>query len=210
MNAEVFPIFATPLYKSKLNVDREKILDIAEKKEYDWLVDVNNGYRSKESYILNCSEFTQLKQEIEKHIQFFIYDILSVRKDIKFYITNSWIIKHKKENWSHTHHHNNSLISGIYYINVNEETGKIYFHKSQHFLNLFPSFFKILFDDHNHFNSSKIEILPCNNDLILFPSHLYHEVEENKSEENRYCLAFNCFIEGTLGQDSEVDTLIFK
>jgi uncharacterized protein (TIGR02466 family) len=210
MNAEVFPIFATPLYRSKLNFDHKKILDIAEKKEYNWLTNANNGYKTNESYILNCSEFTQLKQEIKKHIHFFVHDILKVRKDIKFYITNSWIMKHKKGNWSQNHHHSNSLISGIYYINVNEETGKIYFNKSQHFLNLFPSFFKILFDDYNYFNSRRIEILPCNDDLLLFPSHLYHEVEENKSEENRYCLAFNCFIETTLGQDSDMDTLIFK
>ena len=45
--------------------------------------------------------------------------------------------------------------------------------------------------DKNHFN-------PKNGDLILFPSDLKHSVTANRSDEERFSLAFNYMIRGTL------------
>ena len=41
-----------------------------------------------------------------------------------------------------------------------------------------------------------------NNLLVLFPSHLIHSTEKNNSDQNRYSLAFNYFVEGELGGDT--------
>ena len=35
--------------------------------------------------------------------------------------------------------------------------------------------------------------------LVLFPSNLMHRVEENKSNANRYSLAFNLYCRGNFG-----------
>ena len=36
-------------------------------------------------------------------------------------------------------------------------------------------------------------------DLLLFPSHLLHRVEDNMSDKDRYMIAFNYFLEGEIG-----------
>ena len=43
--------------------------------------------------------------------------------------------------------------------------------------------------------------------LVVFPSNLMHRVEENKSDENRYSLAFNLFCKGNLGHNESQLTL---
>ena len=38
--------------------------------------------------------------------------------------------------------------------------------------------------------------------MLIFPSDLWHKIEENKSNENRYSLAFNVMPVGTIGNDN--------
>ena len=45
-------------------------------------------------------------------------------------------------------------------------------------------------------------------DIILFPSSLTHSVEPVTSDETRISLAFNSFIKGVLGNNSELTELI--
>ena len=210
MNAEVLPLFSIPLYKTKLSCDLKTILNYTKNSKFVWLEEVKNGYRSEQVNILDSLELREIKNEIQNHIIFFTQNILKIEKSINFYITNSWIVKHEKNNWSQKHYHDNSLISGIYYFNVNEETGKLIFHKEHHFLNLFPSILNIPFDESSIFNSSEVIIEPNNGDLIMFPSHLLHSVSENKSDIDRYCLVFNCFIKGKLGTNIGMNELEIK
>jgi len=45
----------------------------------------------------------------------------------------------------------------------------------------------------------------------LFPSHLVHKVEKNLSDKDRYCIAFNFFIEGEFfTKESKIDYLKIK
>ena len=41
------------------------------------------------------------------------------------------------------------------------------------------------------------------NQLLLFPSNLFHSVENNQNSETRICLAFNILIKGDLS-DTEI------
>ncbi len=210
MIADVFPLFSTPLYKTTLNYDLQKILKYVEGIEFEWLEEVKNGYRSKDVYILESFILFDLKKEIQSNINFFVYDILGVNKNIIFEVTNSWIMKHEKGNCAQDHYHDNCLISGIYYFQINDKSGEIVFKKNSEHLNVFPSILNIPFETTNNYNVKDFQLTPNNNDLILFPSHLIHSVGVNESDENRYCLAFNCFIKGTLGTDAGFNKLELK
>ena len=37
--------------------------------------------------------------------------------------------------------------------------------------------------------------------ILIFPSHLEHSVNENKSNQNRYSIAFNFYVRGTFGKE---------
>ena len=43
--------------------------------------------------------------------------------------------------------------------------------------------------------------------LLLFPSHLLHKTEPNLSNKSRYCLAFNVFFKGSIGDDQGLNRL---
>jgi uncharacterized protein (TIGR02466 family) len=208
MNIELFPIFSTPIYKTNIfeNVNAEEILRCI-KKEFFSLLHEKNGYKSDNSYVLEKTELKDLKNIIQHNINFFAYDLLGVDKNIEFYITNSWLMKHKSGQWAQRHTHANSLLSGIFYLQVNENTGSLLFEKGLSHIGIFPSIFDIPFQKDTQFNFTKFSIRPNNNDLILFPSHLPHSVEVNNSNEDRYCLSFNVFVKGNLGNNCGINYL---
>jgi len=41
-----------------------------------------------------------------------------------------------------------------------------------------------------------------NNDMIIFPSWIKHEVLENKTDTTRFVLRYNVFIKGKMGNDN--------
>ena len=51
----------------------------------------------------------------------------------------------------------------------------------------------------NLLNSSSWVIKPAPNQVVIFPSYLYHEVTFHGATEDRYSLAFNLFPKGPLG-----------
>ena len=94
------------------------------------------------------------------------------------------------------HKHCNSWISGVYYPHT---TDGICFHRPQ------TSNWSLERDEWNAFNSDIWKIEPVNNTLLIFPSLLQHSILKNKSDKNRYSIAFNALPIGRFGQgDSTV------
>jgi hypothetical protein len=46
-------------------------------------------------------------------------------------------------------------------------------------------------------------------DILLFPSHLEHMVEQTTSDEERVSLSFNTFLKGSVGEQLALTELIF-
>ena len=59
-------------------------------------------------------------------------------------------------------------------------------------------------NNYNLYNVEGWAIKPRNNQLLLFPSQLRHEVYPNESDTERYCIAFNFFAFGKFGYDDQV------
>jgi uncharacterized protein (TIGR02466 family) len=210
LDVDVYPLFSTPLYKTNLGRDDTDILDFTKNEKFPFSEHITNGYVSSNVYVLENDVLIELKSALQNNINFFAYEVLGVSNQIQFYITNSWIMKHEPENWAQQHFHNNSLLTGIYYFDVSENSGAITFSKDRSITNTLPPMFDFSYSKETTFNTKSMNIIPKNGDLILFPSHLLHSVDHNKSEKDRYCLAFNVFIKGTLGNDYSFNRLDFK
>lgn len=193
-------IFASPIYLNEIKV-KNKWIQYAEKIPYERNF-INNGFMSKDTYILD--KIPELKKQIEKSIEDYSRNILKISKKQKFVILNSWVNKHIKGDWGQDHNHLNSMFSGVYYLQDDEDMGNLIFRRTPYFQSLFPNNFCVEYDEKNILNTDDVHIETKKNLLVMFPSHIMHSIEMNKSNKIRYSLAFNVFIKGRLGGGPEM------
>jgi len=206
MKSEVLQLFPISVYKSKLEID-EDTKKFIYSQEYERMGS-GNGDFTKNKYVLDTPECKNLKTQIEKHLNIFTNDYLTVKDNINFYMQNSWAVKHNKGDWGQQHCHANSLLSGVCYLKTNKNSGNIVFHKPDGYTNLFHTSTMILFNDYDNHNCESFDICPEEGDILIFPSHLMHSIKSNNSDMDRYSLAFNFHIEGELySKDSKIDYL---
>ena len=141
-----------------------------------------SGWQSKE-FIDNPRFPNLLENILDKSIyQFF-------RK--KLTVTDWWININCPNSYNMQHTHPGAHFSGVYYLQVPENSGNIYFPNPWSFasayeLEAYTEEFKT--KAHQHFFQI---IKPKEGMLLVFPSHLVHGVDLNKSEEDRISISFN-------------------
>ena len=194
---ELLPLFSIPVYISSVDIDDDTVT-LVENIEFKRL-DINNGDRSKDTYILNSEGFKNLQSSIMSHVERLVREVFFVEKYINFEMKNSWIMRHTAGDYAGGHFHPNSMLSGILYIKTDNQSGDLIFKKVPNHLTIFSGNLDLPVSEHSIFNSSTWRITPKNNQLIIFPSHLVHEVTKCISNNIRYCIAFNLFPTGTLG-----------
>jgi uncharacterized protein (TIGR02466 family) len=205
-NFSVTPLFSIPFCRCNIGYIPDDIRKIIVNLEYERTPADTNFY-SVNKYVLEIEELKILKNKIMDQVNNFVYDVLDVKDNMKFNIENSWVNKHHKGDSSPEHYHGNSLISGVFYLDADENSGAISFFKDKTHYNLWTETVRVDFNYQdpannktpNFYNAQSIEFFPQKNDLILFPSILNHEVSANRSETVRYSLAFNLFPRGTAG-----------
>jgi uncharacterized protein (TIGR02466 family) len=196
---QMISLFNEPLLATELNLDNIKILNYLKKLKYiNTAKTENNGALCQMSERMDLlKDLTLLKKEINTKVKFFIENILEY--NIKFKLLNSWSTQVKPNGFSQSHHHTHSFISGVYYP-FGDEGFKIEFTKK--YIN---KFFDLPIKNFNPFNSNAASIGIKSNMLILFLSDLGHEILPNKSNIDRYSLAFNVNPIGKIGnRDSEI------
>lgn len=192
---EIHNLWPTPIYKNNFEVKKEW-LNFSEVIEYE-NTSVNNGSISIDRYILN--KLPDLKKEIEIHCFNYTKKFLKIKNNANFYMQNSWILKHKKNNWAQAHYHTGSLISGVYYLDVPKNSGNIVFQRMSSYVNLFHSTINIEYDELNYINDDMQNFTIKTGDILLFPSHVMHKVRANLSNFDRYSVGFNFFVKGKFG-----------
>jgi len=111
--------------------------------------------------------------------------------DCQFNLGNMWINVNKKNHYNGLHDHPNCHISGVFWIKIPKNSGKISFQTPRCFersrlLQTIPEKLKEKF-----FVSESWNISPQEGTILLFPSDLKHEVFPNQSDEDRISIAFN-------------------
>jgi len=194
-------LFPTPVQFFKLNRELKE-------SEYNFLLNQkqreNSGNTSSvDNYILQNKELSNLNSFIELSLNKYFKEIYAPSKNVKPYITQSWVNYCKKGQFHHVHAHPNSFVSGIFYIQADINKDKIYFFRDGYRQLSIPT------NDFNLYNSTSWWLEVKTGDLILFPSSLTHKVETVETDL-RMSLSFNTFLKGTLGVNYDLTELILE
>ena len=192
MEYNMYGVFPKPVGFFKL----DKPVTAAEKK---FIIDqprTLNEYNttSVENYLLKSKKLARLKTFFDESIKIFLENVYSPVHDVSLRITQCWGNYSEKGQAHHTHAHPNSFVSGVFYVQTDTATDKIYFIKSGYNQIHMPA------KSFNQFNSESWWFEAEENSLILFPSGLSHRVDPVVVDQTRISLSFNTFPIGILGE----------
>ena len=201
---EIMPMFSTPLYVAGDIITPSILNHIKELKYIDDIAKYNGACTESQTVLDDCIE---LKAIVEKHLNFFAHGELSIDRKHRLRHTCSWATRHLNGDSAHNHSHAHSVFSGVIYIQCNDNSGRISFHNdTNHSTYITPNLMPKL-NEQTILNSSEWTLQPQNGMIVLFPSTCVHSVEENKSFEHRYSVAFNYWLDGEYGEFTNKLTL---
>lgn len=175
-------VWFTPLEK----IDLDTLITYAyflKEKMPSYNISNRGGWQSQKLVI---GESESLK-ELFNTIDILVQGICETKSLPKLSLINSWFNLNPKGAYHEIHDHKNSIISGVFYIKVPEDSGNINFYRSDSAEYFLPD----NIDSFNSFNSCKYTYEPKESFIFLFPSWLKHSVDLNNSTKDRISLSFN-------------------
>jgi uncharacterized protein (TIGR02466 family) len=187
----IYPLFSSPVVEIQVEEDLSQFNKI--KSNYEFVesnsIGSNNSFTTINRNILD--DFPEETKILLKYFNSFKDDALKF-DSTKFRLTTSWATKTKSNGYSQFHNHTNSVFSGVLYFD-HISGGDIEFTTTDnHTIQLNPP------SEINLLNMRSFFLRPRKNTLLFFPSYLLHRISENKSEQDRYSLAFNLFPTGSI------------
>jgi uncharacterized protein (TIGR02466 family) len=163
-------------------------------------VENQKNFRSNETNILNNPALKSLSDFVNESVEQYFYSIYQPSSDIKPFITLSWA-NYTEMGQSHPPHiHQNSFLSGVFYVSADDLQDEIIFYRE-------PFAYDIPAADYNQYNSTKWMIPVKTGLLLIFPSNLTHSVEVLPANRSRISISFNTFLKGNLGTKNELNYL---
>lgn len=209
---DVINLWPMPLYRARVQIDTGLLDQLCDEGQswYEDGLDSSLGPKShsesSDRHLLDREEFHALRDQIQAHVDCFVYQRLHLVPEIKWQLTTSWVNRAEPGNYHQQHWHSNSLLSGVVYLKTTPKTGHILFHKDKGYPNLFTDTLRIDWTQQSDWTIETVGLTPAPGDLLMFPSTLLHSVTENLDSEPRYSLAFNVFPRGQIapGSNSEL------
>ena len=178
-------IFADPVLQVKLDEDLNALIQFSNTLT-DGRIKSNVGGFQTGDLDLNLPQLQSLKTQILKHGSIFIREYLKIEKDV--YINNLWLNKNYYKDYNEQHVHLDCVLSGVFYVKTNPNSGDLKFFRSQSLDVWMPD---RIIQTFNHYNSTLWAFKPEDNYLFLFPAWLTHCVTPNLSQEERISISFN-------------------
>jgi uncharacterized protein (TIGR02466 family) len=205
----IIGLFPTPI--AKINLERdlssiEKNFICNQNRNPKKIEDMNLVSQTINSRLLDDDILCDLKSFFEKSLNDFFQEILKPSTNVCLKITQSWANYTNINEYHHGHNHPNSVISGVFYVNTNENSDKIIFSRNAH-TSITP--YAIDTEEYNLWNANHWELDAEEGSLLLFPSTLYHRVPSVIGEKERISISFNTFFSGEIGRDIKLNQLIF-
>lgn len=141
-----------------------------------------------------CEKILDVSEYIAKDILFF-------DSSYKTEITGMWANRQKPGAALHTHRHHNNIFAGIFYISDGDFPPIT-------FLNPCDPQMKPNVTQFNSFNSRSWHIPVLKDTLLIFPAHVDHTVESNKSDKDRYSISFNIMFRGQYSSRESLESVI--
>src|SRR6056300_1590836 len=197
-------LFPTPIYINNLDrpFTKQELKFVENQKNH---TTKNEGNVSSiDNYIINRKELKNIKKIIDIACEDYLQKIICPKeKNLKLYITQSWLNYTETNQFHHRHVHPNSVISGVLYFNCDKENDKIKFTNSKGYQQIKPEV-----NQYNIWNSDTWWFPLETGQLVMFPSSTTHQVETKKGNNTRISLAFNTFYKGTIGSNDGLTELI--
>jgi hypothetical protein len=209
MNYNVLSLVPVPVYICKTNFELTQneinFLDSLEETVLPGnnFLKNNNGGR-----ILNLPPLNRIKEMFEIHLKIYTKEVLKLKNN--FAITDTWSTRNPKNSIHESHHHPNSLFSGVFYVHSkrHNESGNLNLHLQPQFSKEFNFVYDI--EEYNEFNSVNWSFSLQTGDIIIFPSYIHHGVSPNELEEDRKIIGFNSFLDGEIGNEKYLNHLVVK
>jgi len=189
----IVPLFSVPIFYQEDSGRRlsDKELKIISETDRE---DVPNQF-SKDRNILNLPGLENLKEFCQTAINTYAAEVCKVTDE--FYITNSWATKNETSVEHYRHIHPNSIFSGVFYFQAEENASPMTVHyKSPIFKNFALEYH---YSGYSIFNSNDWSFPVRTGTLIIFPSWLEHGSLKNESTVPRQLIGFNSFVRGKFG-----------
>ena len=204
---QIFDFFPTPVgvFKNENISEHDNILtsEFENHKIYpEMIISKDRDFLNK-----NKDVFPNVYNFIYKSLHEYSKQALATSSKLKF--TQSWLTKHENiPQKTFAHRHQNSILSGTYYINASAEDAGINFYKDN---DLFEKYIKWeqepCYIENNKYAWESMEVKTETGLLVIFPSWLKHAVNGNLKNSVRCSLAFNTWFEDPIGSE-ELLTLL--
>jgi len=200
--AKLHGLFPTPVLFT--NIDREfteneKIFIMEHSKK---TVSNAGNITSSDNYILKNKAMAVIDYEIQSAFNQYMTEVVKPSRNVKVYATQSWLNYTKPGEYHHRHEHPNSYLSAVLYVNADGKKDKIHFYDSGY------KQIKLQSKEFTWYNSGSWWFEVKSGDIVVFPSHLTHMVEQTQSEDTRISLAVNSFLKGEIGDNGELTELL--
>lgn len=194
-NIQLFDIFQVPLARSDFFIaeeEKQSILDEFYKIEKSLPAPL--GSYPEGSYtsfsvvdkILDLKILESIKEHILSSCQM-LHNQIGLDGELE--LTKSWFSINRKNSYHSIHHHCPDIWSGVYYLQANEEDASISFLNNNLMSTGWP--YKSKKSSMNNYTSSEKICRVSGGMMLLFPSYLYHHVNQQVTDSERVTIAFN-------------------
>jgi len=191
MNFDLY--FPTPIWWEDTELNNEPILDLCLKlKEQDPIgrkLSNQGGWQSVDFLSGTYKELLPLENKIMQQANQCIRDYGYIEDECEAFIGNLWVNINGKNHTNSVHIHDNSFISGVYYVKAQPGHGNINFYKNHSHDYIVASHAPI--KNYTSISASAITYPPIPKRLMMFPGSLPHGVERNELDEDRISISFN-------------------
>ena len=169
--------------------------------------DLDREIKSNEiSAIKSLKYYANQGNQTSENIADYCKEAYSITNKVEMYITQSWANHTKPTEWHHAHKHSNSIVSGVFYIETNDDD-KISFLQANS-MNPIVTYYHLPFQDYTAYNGATWWMPSIKGRLYLFPSILEHEVAKVEGNKDRWSISFNTFMRGELGEKMSLTHLV--
>jgi len=182
-------LFCVPIHYLNINEFQDKkqsLIDYAydlRSKDKGRTASNRNGYQSLAFHVKGGDVLQDLLINVISNIPSFKRNV-----DVK---CHTWVNINPPSAFNVKHCHPNCDIAGVLWVKVPKDSGRIVFHSPYNFTcyNEMLCYTKEFQDNNNYHHDYSYPAREGS--LLLFPAHLEHKVEENKSDEDRISVSFN-------------------
>tara|TARA_Y100000004_G_scaffold79113_1_gene88947 strand:+ start:83 stop:685 length:603 start_codon:yes stop_codon:yes gene_type:complete len=193
----IHSLFPCVVSEHKLNFDTDTIkeecykrkqLDAGRSSQNKHPTSNVGGWQSNSLFKDTDSFFGPLLHAIEEHCLDYINEIVSIQN---CFLDNAWININSKGDSNFPHDHPGSIVSGVYYVRLPENSGRLVFQNPSG--KLISTYWNMRGgpNEWNRANSEVWSLDSSEDTLLIFPSWLDHFVQASESDEDRISISFN-------------------